>query len=85
MANAAILSRLSVLDLSLGTMSDAGGQALLDSPAIARLSRLNLAHHFFSDDMMNKLRALGPEVDVSDQQEAEEYNGEVIRFVAIGE
>lgn len=84
-AAAPILPRLTELDLSLGTLSDAGGQALLDSPAIARLERLNLSHHFLSDDMMARFEALGPEVDLSDQQEAEEYKGEFHRYVAIGE
>jgi hypothetical protein len=81
-ANAPILSKLHTLDLSLGTLTDIGGEALLNSPAIKNLKRLDLHRHYLSDAMMEKLSKLGIDVDVSDQEAADD---EDFRYVAIGE
>jgi hypothetical protein len=83
-AEAPILDQLDTLDLSMGTLSDEGGAALLSSVRVKGLKRLDLSHHFLSDEMMGKLEALGKFVDVSDQQEADEDDPEW-RFVALGE
>lgn len=85
LVGAPILERVEVLDLSLGTLSDAGAAALLANPAIARLRRLDLHHHYCSPEMVRKLQALPIEVDVSDPQEADHWNGVDHRFVAVGE
>jgi hypothetical protein len=74
-----------VLDLSLGTLSDAGAAALLSNPAIARLKKLDLHHHYCAPKMVAKLKALPIEVDVSDPQEPDVWDGEEHRFVAVGE
>jgi len=80
-ASAPILSKLQTLDLSLGMLTDAGGQALLDSPAIKQLKRLDLHRHYLSNEMMKQLQSLGIDVDVSDQEDlTSEY-----RYVAISE
>ena len=84
-ARAPVLERIRVLDLSLGTLTDEGAAALLASPAVARLEKLDLHHHFCSEAMMEKLRGLGIEVDVSQRQEEEEYDGERWRYVAVSE
>ncbi len=41
----------------VGTLSDAGGQALLKLPAKLKLKRLNLEHHFLTKPMMKELRS----------------------------
>src|SRR5262249_2977768 len=41
-AMAPVLNQLEVLDLSMGTLSDAGAKALLGSPAIKKLKKLDL-------------------------------------------
>lgn len=79
--NAPVMKQLETLDLSLGTLTDEGGKALLESDAVRGLKRLDLSHHFMSEEMMAKLQALPLEVDVSDQQEDEDD----WRFVSIGE
>jgi hypothetical protein len=84
-ANAPVLERVAVLDLSLGTLGDAGAAALLASPAVARLRKLDIHYHFCSDAMVERLKALPIEVDVDDPQEADEDGGEVYRYVAVGE
>ncbi len=85
-ANAPILNQLETLDLSLGTMSDKGAQALLNSDGINTLAKLDLHHHYLSTDMMEKLEALDIEVDVSEQEEEDEDDdGETYRYVAVSE
>jgi len=74
-----------VLDLSLGTLTDAGAQHLLESPTIASLQKLDLHHHYCSDEMEEKLAALGPQVDMSGQEKPYEYNGSSSRYVAVSE
>lgn len=85
LAGTPILDRIEVLDLSLGTLSDAGAAALLSNPAILRLKKLDLHHHYCAPEMVAKLQALPIAVDVSDPQEPDVWDGEEHRFVAVGE
>ncbi|GEM47503.1 STM4015 family protein [Deinococcus cellulosilyticus] len=80
--NAPVLAQLEVLDLSLGTLSDEGGQALVNSAdALKHLKHLDLEHHFLSEEMEEQLKALGIEVDLGDPQDPDDD----WRFVSIGE
>jgi len=83
--SAPILDRIKVLDLSLGNLSDEGGEALLASPKIRQLEKLDLHHHYLSDDMIAKFKALGIEVDLSERQEADEDGDEIYRYIAVSE
>lgn len=80
-----LLERVRVLDLSLGTLGDTGAAALLAGPAVARLEKLDIHHHYCSQEMVDRLQALGITVDASDPQEEEEYDGERWRYVAVSE
>lgn len=80
-AHAPILEQLDVLDFSMGTLTDEGAAALLDSERVKTLKKLDLSHHFCTAEMMTKLEALPIEVDASDQQDEEDE----WRFVALGE
>lgn len=80
-----ILKQVKILDLSLGTLGDTGGQALLNSPYLPQLQEVRLAHHYFSDEMVEKLEALTIKVDVSDPQKGDNDGGRVWRYVAVGE
>jgi len=82
---APILERIRVLDLSMGTLGDAGAEALLANPAISRLEKLDIHHHYCSDAVVARLKDLGIEVDTSDRQREDEYGGESWRYVAVGE
>lgn len=82
LADSPLLERLEILDLSLGTLGDEGAEALLKSPATAKLRFLDLHHHYCSDEMMEKLKALGIEVDLGDAQ-GEDDPGD--RYVEVGE
>jgi Leucine Rich repeat len=76
---------LETLDLSMGTLSDAGAQALLENPHVARMRRLHLDHHYMSEEMMRKLEALPLVVTMDDQQEADEDDDRSWRYVQVGE
>lgn len=82
---AAILDRIEVLDLSLGTLGDEGAAALLENPALANLESLDLHYHFLTDAMQEQLKSLPCEVDVSEAQSGDEWDGEVYRYVAVSE
>ena len=76
-----LLARLKGLDLSMGTLGDAGAQALLGSPHVLFLKHLNLRHHYMSPTMTAKIRGLGIEVNVSDRQEGDDDD----RYVEVSE
>jgi hypothetical protein len=84
-AEAEVLEDLHVLDLSLGALSDEGGEALATSRRILGLQRLDLHHHYLSEAMMDRLVALPIEVDVSDRKQAEDHRGETYRSVFASE
>src|SRR5439155_712378 len=70
---------------NLKTLIDAGAAALLASPAIAKLRKLDLHYHFCSEEMAARLQGLPVEVDAREPQEPDRYDGEVHRYVAVGE
>jgi Leucine Rich repeat len=84
-ATAPVLDHLRILDLSLGTLGDQGAAALLASPAVARLEKLDIHHHYCSTDMVERLQGLGIEVDASEQEEEDEDAGERYRYVSVSE
>jgi len=86
-SQADIPATLSTLDLSLGALSDKGGESLLASDKFGGLSTLDLHYHFLSDEMMAKLAAakLAPEVLLGDQNQADEYDGEIYRYIFVSE
>lgn len=84
-AQAPILDQLESFDLSLGVLKDAGGEAILASEKMKGLKALNLSHNFFSDGMITRLKNSGLNVDVSDQEKVDEYDGELFYYVAVGE
>ena len=85
LSGAPVLERLRVLDLSLGTMTDRGAEALLSIPGLSRLEKLDLHHHYISPAMIERLQELGIEVDATDPKEADDIGGEDYRFVAHSE
>lgn len=80
-ARSPLLERIDVLDLSLGTLGDAGAQALLAAPAVKKLKGLDLRHHYISADVAARFGKLGPHVDISEPQSEGQYG----RYVSIGE
>lgn len=80
-ADAPVLQQLHTLDLSLGTLGDAGVAALLAGPYTAGLKKLDIHHHYCSEEIVAKLQAIGIEVDGSEREEEDEGD----RYVAVGE
>jgi hypothetical protein len=65
-----ILPQLESIDISCGCLTDKGGQLILDAAdKLGNLKELKASYHYMSEDMMEKLKALPFEVDVSDVQE----------------
>ncbi|MEU4567887.1 STM4015 family protein [Micromonospora sp. NPDC023956] len=86
-ATAPVVARLEVLDLSRGTMTDAGVDALLAGQPLTHLHRLDLHHHYVSDEAAQRIvtELAGVRVDVSDRQEDDEDDDVVYRYTAVGE
>ncbi len=75
LADAPVTTRLHTLDLSLGTLRGEDVPALLESPVFRGLRRLDLHHHYLSEEAEEEVRAAftraGVETDLSDGQEPE--------------
>ena len=88
-ASAPVVARLSELDLSLGTLTDTGAEALLAGQPLTHLKRLDLEHHYLSEEMSERIVAAlaphGVDVDVTDRQTPDVYDGEINRYTAVGE
>jgi hypothetical protein len=84
-ATAPIMERIDVLDLSLGTLGDEGAVALLTSPNINRLKKLDIHYHYCTDGMVERLKQLSLELDASQPQTADVDDGVEDRFVAVSE
>ena len=84
---AKILPQLTSLDLSMGTMTDEGAQALLDhADSLKHLSAINVEDNFISKDMVKKLeKAFGKKINIGDQEAPDEYDGELFLYVSVGE
>ncbi|MFI6983473.1 STM4015 family protein [Embleya sp. NPDC050154] len=70
-AAAPLVARLRSLDLSMGTLSDTGAEALLAGRPLTHLERLTVRHHFLGDGAVRRLReALEPAGVAVDLSEA---------------
>ena len=81
LAGEAWVASLDTLDLSLGTLGDTGAQALLASPHVRGVRRVDLSHHFIGEALQAQLRAAIPGVVLDDPQEDDDG----YRYVAVGE
>ncbi|MFF9406829.1 STM4015 family protein [Streptomyces anandii] len=88
-ASAPVVARLESLSLSMGTLTDAGAEALLHGQPLTHLERLDLHHHFIGEAMAGRLRvafgATGTDVDLSDRQTPHRWREEEWRYVAVSE
>ncbi|WP_431729516.1 STM4015 family protein [Verrucosispora sp. TAA-831] len=86
-ATAPVVSRLSVLDLSMGNLTDKGLTALLAGQPLTHLAELDLHHHYLSEPAQQRVVAAlpGVRVDVSGGRAPHVYDGRTYRFTAAGE
>lgn len=93
LASAPVISRLTSLSLALGTLTDAGAEALLHGQPLSHLRELDLSHHFLSDAMMlriwTELEPQGVRVNLTARQEDDggnpEWGQEHGRYIAVAE
>ena len=72
------IRQIETLELSCGTLTDKGGSLLLEKlPELPNIRKLDVHHHYLSDEMMEKIKNLSLEADVSEQEEAEKWNGKI--------
>lgn len=72
------IGQITTLDLSNGTLTDKGGELLLNKlPALPNIKKLDVHYHFLSDEVMKRIEALPIETDVSEQEKAERWKGEL--------
>ena len=78
-----ILSRLDILRLSYGSLTDKGGELLFEnSNRLRHLEELDLEYNYLSEEMAEKLNTIGIKVNTGDRQEidVDEYNGETYYY-----
>lgn len=74
------MPQISTLDLSLGTLTDKGGELLLQEvPKYPNIKKLDVHYNYLSQEMAQKLEQLPIEVDASEINEPDEYDGEIYR------
>jgi predicted DNA-binding WGR domain protein len=76
LANAPVLKRVRVLDLSLGNLGDKGARALAANPAVAKLEKLDIHHHYVSPKVVEQLNGLGITIDAGDPHTSHEEDGD---------
>ena len=80
------MKQIKRLELSMGSLTDKGGQLLLDKfPEFPNVKYLDVHYHFLSDEMMKKLEALPIEVDTDEQNEPDEWDDEVYYYPMLTE
>ncbi|MGV9315677.1 STM4015 family protein [Streptomyces sp. NPDC003691] len=91
LAGAPVVARLEVLDLSMGTLSDEGAQALLEGQPLTHLKKLDLSHHYLTEAMEERLRATigaaGVDLNLSESlfDEWDQDRDWDNRYVSVGE
>jgi hypothetical protein len=83
LAHAPVVARLESLDLALGMLSDEGVAVLLAGQPLTHLRRLDLHHHWLSDEMIDRIWQALPEVDVNVDEALLNARGR--RFIAVAE
>ncbi|GMU59490.1 MAG: hypothetical protein AMXMBFR34_12530 [Myxococcaceae bacterium] len=83
---AKVLQGLKTLDLSLGTMSDAGAASLAKAKAyLQHLDCLDLTRNYLTDEGIALVKGLCKKVITANQEEGDEDDDEVYRYAAIRE
>ncbi|MEY9931955.1 hypothetical protein ABH926_006604 [Catenulispora sp. GP43] len=83
LAHAPVVARLQSLDLALGTLGDDGAAALLAGQPLTHLHRLDLHHHWISDEMIERLWQALPEADINVDEALLGRDND--RFIAVAE
>lgn len=72
------MGQIETLDLSLGTLTDQGGQLLSDAlPKWSNIKNLDVHYNYLTDEMAKKLENLPIAVDASERNTPDEYHGTI--------
>jgi hypothetical protein len=82
--NSDLINQLEVLDVSMGIMSDKGGEALLSNKDSLEGVKINASENYLSEDMCTKLTKSGLDIDVGKQKEVEDDDDDY-RYVSVSE
>ncbi|HIW61560.1 MAG TPA: STM4015 family protein [Candidatus Stackebrandtia excrementipullorum] len=90
LVESSLLPRLRSVDLSMGTLRGRDVELLLTSiPKLAHLDDLNFEHHYLTKAETERVQAAfdaaGVSIDLSEPQEAVEYDGTAHFYPAVGE
>lgn len=78
---APVLTKIETLDLSMGTLTDIGAEALLHNAALKDLKQVNVSDNYVSDAFIGKLKAmLGQALVVGNQEEPDEYEYKGVKY-----
>lgn len=80
-----LLETISVLDLSLGNLTDKGTEYLVNCAAVNDIDILILTDNYLSKEMVIKLSKLDCQVFANYQEEAEYYDDEEYRYCSVTE
>ncbi|WP_228989355.1 STM4015 family protein [Streptomyces sp. DH8] len=86
--SAPVVAQLETLALSMGTLSDAGGEALLNGQPLNHLALLDLRHHYLTAPVVERVRTACAPTVVEAGEAEEDYadpDDEPERYVAVGE
>ncbi|MDQ0988268.1 STM4015 family protein [Streptomyces sp. V2I9] len=85
--SAPAVAQLESLALSMGTLSDTGGEALLNGQPLHHLSLLDLRHHYLTEPMVERIRTACAPAVVEAGEAEEDYGDpdEPERYVAVSE
>ncbi|MFJ6440553.1 STM4015 family protein [Streptomyces sp. NPDC091649] len=86
--SAPVVAQLETLALSMGTLSDQGGEALLNGQPLNHLARLDLRHHFVTEAVLDRIRTACAPAVVEGGEAEEDYgdpDDEPERYVAVSE
>lgn len=72
------IHQIRTLDLSNGTLTDKGGKLLLEKlPGFSNIEKLDVHYHYLSNELMEELQKLPITLDLSEQEKASEWKGEL--------
>ncbi|MEW1759283.1 STM4015 family protein [Streptomyces cyaneofuscatus] len=87
-ASAPVVAQLETLALSMGTLSDTGGEALLNGQPLNHLAVLDLRHHYLTGPVLDRIRAACAPAVVEAGEAEDDYadeDEEPERYVAVSE
>ena len=83
----AVLKKIETLDLSMGTLTKVGAEALYNNEELLNLKHINCRYHYISHEWQKKLKEkfAAQNINLDDMEEADEDGEDTYYYVEIGE